>query len=183
MNYASMLLIEGKLVADATPANKITFTTFSDDNVMGDTNGNGSNDDANANRWQGIVFASGADNTSIIDNCIIRWANYTTNNSGVRCVAASPTITNCTITNSYFGARFEGNAKPTFTGNTIGSSQVTPVAMSFEADPVFSNNSFSTSDNDYDAIGLIGGTLTANAKIIQRDFTDIPNVKITFNCY
>ena len=31
-------------------------------------------------------------------------------------------------------------------------------------------------DNEYDAIGLLGGTLTANANVIQRDFTTVTNV-------
>ncbi len=174
--FATTLSIKGKLTADGTPSLPITFTSYSDDNTFGDTNANGSNNDANAEAWVGIIFQSTSDPTSIIDNAIIRWAKYTTNCAGIICKAASPVLTNNTISNSYFGARFEGDSNPTFTGNTIGSSSVTPISMSFEADPIFSNNAFSTSDNEYDAIGLIGGTSTANATIIKRDFTDVPNI-------
>lgn len=175
-DYTTALSISGKLTAVGTSEAPIIFTSLSDDNVSGDSNNDANDTDANANRWHGILFTSDSDGESIIDYAQIKWANYTSNSAGLICKASSPTLSNITISNSYFGARFEGAANPTFTGNTIGSSTVTPIGMSFEASPTFSNNSFSTSDNQYDAIGLLGGEMTSDGNIIPRNFTDIPNV-------
>lgn len=167
------LEVEGKLTADAAVDEEIIFTSYYDDNVGGDSN-NDSNDTSPSNgKWYGINFHPSSDATSSIDGAVISWVNYygaiTTN-------AASPSVTNCEINNAYYGAQFVGASSPTFTNNTIGGSEQTPIAMSFEANPTFSNNVFSTQDNEYDAIGLLGGTMTDDANIIQRDFTDIENV-------
>ena len=35
---------------------------------------------------------------------------------------------------------------------------------------------FSFTDNQYDAIGLLGGTIGADSKVIKRDVTGLPNV-------
>ena len=91
-------------------------------------------------------------------------------------VDASPTIDSCEISNSYYGIRLDNASNPVISNTTIGSSQVTPIAMSFEASPVFTNNILSFSDNQFDAIGLLGGTLTSNANIIQRSFTGLDNI-------
>jgi hypothetical protein len=48
--------------------------------------------------------------------------------------------------------------------------------MAFEASPTFTSNVFSFSDNQFDAIGLYGGTLTANANVVQRSVTGITNI-------
>jgi parallel beta-helix repeat protein len=78
--------------------------------------------------------------------------------------------------NNYIGAIFQGVSNPSFRYNTIGSSELVPLAMSFEANPVFLDNVFSFSDNEYDAIGLLHGTLSADATLIQRHVTTIDNV-------
>src|SRR5208283_1442637 len=70
----------------------------------------------------------------------------------------------------------QGVSNPTFTNNTIGSSQLVPIAMSFSANPIFTNNVFSFSNNTYDAIGLLGGTLPATSVLPIRSVTSIPNV-------
>lgn len=173
MPSGTVFEVDGTLIADATAELPIIFTVNTDDNEGGDTNGDANNTAPSDTPWSGIRFTSTSGSTSLLDNVKVKWAAH---DGAVNCVAASPMITNCTFTNSKYGAKFENASSPVFTGNTIGSSIETPIAMSFEANPTFSNNSFSTSDNNYDAIGLLGGTLTANAAIIKRDFTDIPNV-------
>lgn len=174
-DYAASLTIKGDLIANATAEDKIYFTSYHDDNLMGDSNGNSNDTSPSTYGWYGISFEATSTANSVINNSEIRWANYS-DRGAVQVVASSPTITNNKLTNSYFGAKFVGAATPIFTNNEIGSSKYTPVAMSFEANPTFSDNSFSTSDNDYDAIGLLGGEMTADGNIIKRDFTNIPNV-------
>ncbi len=168
------LKIQGKLIAQGTATDPIYFTSYKNDNLFGDSNNDGSTTPA-AGDWRGVFFDATSDNTSIMEYCIVSFAGrdyygaITTKN-------ASPTIRNCTLENSYYGAKFEGVSNPTFENNTIGSSQMVPVAMSFEANPTFTNNSFSASDNQYDAIGILGGTLVGDAHLIQRDFTSVSNV-------
>jgi parallel beta-helix repeat protein len=173
-NPGTALTIKGILHAEAAVGEKIYFTTVYDDNLGGDTNDDANNTAPTSGRWSGIHFTNESnDAQSILRRAEIRWTAYygALNLTDASCTIDSSEFRNCT-----YGAVFNSDSNPTFTNNIIASSESTPIAMSFEADPVFSNNQFSTSDNQYDAIGLLGGTLTANASIVKRDFTDIPNV-------
>jgi len=173
---ARRLAVNGTLIADAEVDEYIYFTSFKDDNWGGDTNSDASGTAPGYNDWYGIQFhASSNDAECIMNRCNVRYAGY--NYTGaVSMTNANPTVTNCELSNSYYGVMMREDSNPTFSYNTIGSSQVVPVAMSYEADPIFIDNSFSFSDNEYDAIGLLGGTLTANANLIQRSFTTTENV-------
>jgi hypothetical protein len=53
---------------------------------------------------------------------------------------------------------------------------MTPIALTFDADPVFTGNIFSFQDNQYDGIGIIGSTLVANATLKIRSVTTTPNI-------
>jgi len=168
------MTVKGILKAEAAAAEKIYFTSLYDDNLGGDTNDDANNTAPTSGRWYGIHFTNESnDAESVLRRAEIRWTNYY---GAVNLTDASCTIDSSEFRNCTYGAVFNSDSNPIFTNNIIASSESTPVAMSFEADPVFSNNQFSTSDNQYDAIGLIGGTLTADASIVKRDFTDIPNV-------
>lgn len=170
--------VHGKLTAVGDTTGKIFFTSWYDDNLGGDSNADGANTAASVSSygWYGIRFNGDSDDTSLLDSVDVRFVNNYTNTGGVTLLNASPTIQNSTFSNCYFGATFLESSSPVFANNTISGSQQTPVAMSFEANPTLTNNIFGTSDNEYDAIGLLGGTLTANAQLKKRDFTDIPNV-------
>lgn len=86
------LIIEGKLIADGTDINKITFQSSIGGSSKGD--------------WYGIVFAEGSSSESTLDNCIIKNARF-----GVEC-SASPTISNCDINNNSEGIVIKDNALP-----------------------------------------------------------------------
>ena len=107
--------------------------------------------------------------------CEVRYAGHYAQ-GGVSIYNSSPVIDSCNFVSNYYGVYMSGASKPIFSNNTIGSSQITPIAMSFEADPSFLNNVFSFSDNTYDAIGLIGGTLSADAVLKIRSVTSVQNV-------
>jgi flagellar hook assembly protein FlgD len=173
--YGTTFDIRGTLTADATVGQNIFFTSERDDNWGGDTNNDGTSTAPASGNWYGIRFFDESNNASVLRRCKIRYAGYTSI-GGISLYDANPTIDLCELQQNYFGALFQNTSSPTFTNNTVGSSQLTPIAMSFEANPIFTNNVLSFMDNQYDAIGLLGGTLTANANIIKRDFTTVTNI-------
>jgi len=171
------LYVEGSIRAVANrETEKIVFTSYKDDNEFGDTNGDGFTSAPRTGDWYGIYFKdSSADSTSFLKYCTISFAGRG-NTGAITTENASPTITYCTFSNNYYGGMFIGLSNPVFKNNDIGSSQMVPVAMSFEAAPEFGDNTFPASDNQYDAIGLLGGTLRGNAHLPQRTFSAIPNI-------
>ena len=172
----SWIYVDGIFNAVAAKNQTIVFTSANNDNVGGDTNIDGAATVPTRGSWGGIYFR----NTSVDASCKLKRCNLTYGGSGGRggiiVENANTTIDSCSMANNYYGAEITGASKPVFTNNTMASSTVVPIAMSFDSEPVFLNNSFSFSDNQYDAIGLLGGTMTTNAHLVQRDVTGIPNV-------
>jgi parallel beta-helix repeat protein len=172
----AFLYVDGILQAIAGDGQSIYFTTYRNDNLGGDTNGDGTASIPSSSNWYGIYFRDASiDASCVLRRCNITYAGYG-NYGGISMTDASPTIDYCSMANNYYGAMMMGVSNPVFTNNTIGSSQVTPIAMSFSCNPTFDNNTFSFSDNTYDAIGLLGGTLPADAIIPIRSVTSVPNV-------
>jgi parallel beta-helix repeat protein len=172
----AFLWVDGILSAIAGAGQSIYFTTLRNDNLGGDTNGDGTASIPSSSNWYGIYFRDASiDASCVLRRCNITYAGYG-NYGGISMTNASPTIDLCSMANNYYGAMMDGISNPVFTNNTIGSSQMTPIAMSFSCNPSFDNNTFSFSDNTYDAIGLLGGTLPADALIPIRSVTSVPNV-------
>ncbi|MFA6404278.1 MAG: right-handed parallel beta-helix repeat-containing protein [Salinivirgaceae bacterium] len=171
----SNFTVNGTLTAKGTGSEFVYFTSQNDDNWGGDSNNNGTATSPASQNWGGLIFNNAEASASNLQKCKIRYGGYY-NRGGVNLYNSSPTIDSCEFTSNYYGIYMSGTSSPVFSNNSIGSSTITPIAMSFEANPVFTSNSLSFSDNQYDAIGLIGGTLTANATIIKRSFTGIPNI-------
>jgi parallel beta-helix repeat protein len=176
-NYA--LKVQGKLIAEANENEAIYFTSYKDDNLGGDTNSDSNSSTPNHQSWPGVLFYDSSDDTSIMRRCDLRYAGYNSSSyykGAINTYNASPTIDNCSFSNNTFGVCLHNDSNPTISNNNIGASYLTPVAMSFDADPVFTDNVLSFSDNQYDAIGILPGDMVADGHIIQRDFTDIPNI-------
>ncbi|HEY9166525.1 MAG TPA: right-handed parallel beta-helix repeat-containing protein [Candidatus Kryptonia bacterium] len=170
------LYVSGALVAIAGSGQGIYFTSYLDDNLGGDTNADGTATAPSLGNWGGVYFnGSPMDSLSVMRRCWVYFAGGG-NVGGISMINASPTIDSCSLNTNYYGAMMQGVSNPNFTNNTIGSSQLVPIAMSFSANPVFTNNVFSFSNNTYDAIGLLGGTLPANSVLPIRSVTSIPNV-------
>ena len=175
------IFVDGAFKAEAGVGSKIYFTSITDDNIGGDTNGDGATTIPSSNYWDGIIFrASSADSACVVRRCEIKFTGAYYYNyyygGAINIFDASPTIDNNEVSNSYYGMRIEGASDPVISNNVIGTSEVVPVAMSIYSNPEFVNNSFSFEDNQYDAIGLLGGTLTRDGHLIKRSFTDLPNV-------
>lgn len=172
----TIFYVDGILEANAGPGETITFTSYRNDNAGGDTNGDGTATVPSSRIWYGIYFRnSSVDAECVLRRCNVSYAGYS-DIGGITLIDASPTIDLCSMTNNYFGVYMGGVCNPVFTNNTIGSSLMTPIAMSFSSNPDFDNNTFSFSDNTYDAIGLLGGTLPADAVIPIRSVTSVTNV-------
>lgn len=175
-NMWTALDIEGTLIANAGEGENIFFTSWRDDNLGGDSNKDGTITAPGSQDWQGIRFHdSSNDNECIMRRCNIQYAGAG-NVGGISMFDASPTIDYCDLSNNYFGVFIQFASAPVLTNNTIGSSNWTPIAMSLEANPVMADNILSFSDNAYDAIGLIGGTLTADAVLKTRSVTGVENI-------
>jgi len=168
--------VYGTLVAKANQGENIYFTSYRDDNWGGDSNNDGTTSAPTVGNWYGIRFEYQSNDVNcLMRRCQVRYAGAN-NTGGINVINASPTIDSCNLSNNYFGFYIQYASNPVLTNNTIGSSQMTPIAMSFEANPTLANNILSFSDNAYDAIGLIGGILTANANLIIRSVTNVQNI-------
>ncbi|TLX73274.1 T9SS type A sorting domain-containing protein [Labilibacter sediminis] len=174
----SSLIVRGGINAEAgtDPGSTIHFTSYKNDNLGGDTNNNGTANIPGSRDWGYVKFESGSDDP----NCLLRRCELSYGGGGNHGVVwiqnAAPTIDECDFRNNYIGCKMEGNSTPNFTNNLIGSSDLVPLALTFDANPNFVNNAFSFSDNQYDAIGILGSTLVSSATLPQRDVTGIPNV-------
>ncbi|MEJ2352676.1 MAG: hypothetical protein P8Y03_23055 [Anaerolineales bacterium] len=117
------LLIDGALKVLGTSGNPVYFTSYADDTVGGDTNGNGASTGSQGN-WSDIRFTDTSDDAnSLIDYAIIRYGgdNYLYNLSGaVTLLDASPTIQNTTINDNEYCAIYANlHAFPTLDSNTL----------------------------------------------------------------
>lgn len=178
-SYAE-LVVNGKLLAVGTPTDTIVITSIRDDNTRcGDTNGDGNSTLPASSDWRGITFTDVSPDSSKIAFCDIRYAGYSTR-SAIWFQSASDTVTNCLIRRSYIGVLCQGTAAPVLRDTRIETSTQTPIALDLTAAPVFTNLTFSSGDNGYDALGLVGGTVTGTYAVPQRGVTvgttAVPNV-------
>ena len=127
------LNIEGTLIANASSGKAIFFTSYLDDNLGGDSNEDAAGTAPNRNDWTGIQF----DNSSIDANCLLRRAQIRYATICVETDNANPRIDSCDFSLNTYGLSMLKASAPIVTFNTFGSSAVTPIGMSFEANPVY----------------------------------------------
>ncbi len=173
---SKQLAINGKVVANAAAGESIVFTSFRDDNQGGDSNGNGSGNAPSVGIWQGLRFSNLADPTSSLTRCTFFFAGESTTRGAVDVNTIAPSIVGCTFQLNRFGITLRNGSQALIQDCTIGSSTSTPIAMTLDCNPQFVNNTFSFIDNQYDAIGILTTTLTADNTLVQRNVTGINNV-------
>jgi len=163
--YHTGLTVHGTLTAagGASQDSLIYFTSIKDDNAPApfgdDTNGDGNATIPDNHDWRAIVFSEVSDPASVLEHCIISYGGYSATGIVV-CQDASPTLEDCELTAGYYGVRCDGASSPILRNTSINAMTDVPIAIEIEADPVFDNLAFaSTSDNGFDAIGILGGTL------------------------
>jgi hypothetical protein len=116
------LTIDGTLRALGTLADPVYFTSYRDDTIGGDTNGDGASNGVRGD-WYDIRFADTSDDTnSIIDHAEIRYGgdSFSGNYSGaVSLLSASPTIQNSTITENEYTGIYSTGSQPEMSCNNI----------------------------------------------------------------
>ncbi|MBI9089152.1 MAG: right-handed parallel beta-helix repeat-containing protein [Desulfobacterium sp.] len=180
----------GALVARGTPEAPIIFTSDATTPQPGD--------------WKGLCFDNATDDdTTVLEHCVVEYAGKT-HNAGIYCSYASPTFRSCIIRNSSaHGIYLNSNANPviggegagnTITGNaaygiyaantastpiithnTISSNGSFPIRIG--ADKTVSDNSFS--ENNHQAIELIGGSISADTSWTDQGVPYIVTSDIT----
>lgn len=121
------LHVLGRLIANAAESETITFTSLKDDNIGGDTNGDGVNTNPTRGIWRGIVYLGATYNAENLMNRVqVRWAGQNSGGTfrgGVSTSNSSPTITNSTFSNNQFGFVALNGSTPTLENNTFSTSE------------------------------------------------------------
>jgi parallel beta-helix repeat protein len=139
--------VDGTLIAQGSGTAPITFTSDEVQKAPG--------------QWEAIIFRGGSSTNCIMENCTIEYgAARGFSDEAIRMEGASPTIRNCTISNSrlngitlfFSDARIE-NCQ--FLNNGTTNSAAFAIAMRTDCLPQLVNNT--ASGNGRDAIGVFGG--------------------------
>ena len=165
-NY-TRILVDGSLVADATPDSQIVFTSQYDD-AWGnptDTESNGTDTTPGGGNWGYIQFRNDSiDAECILDECVFSYGGYDgyyQYEGAVWCNSASPTITNCEFNANWTGIRTDGLSAPLIANNNFLNNEDVPLATSVVSNPDYVDNTFS--QNEYHAVGILPETLAEDA--------------------
>ena len=112
------LTVDGTLRALGTVSDPVYFTSYRDDTIGGDTNGDGASNGLRGD-WYDIRFADTSDDVnSLIDHAVIRYGgdSFSGNYSGgISLLNASPKIKNSTIIENEYAGIYSANSQPGLT--------------------------------------------------------------------
>jgi hypothetical protein len=157
-----------------TETNPVYFTSYRDDTIGGDTNGDGASNGARGD-WYDIRFTDTSDDThSIIDHAIIRYGgdSYLYNHSGaISLISASPQIQNTSIIEAQWCAIYANMFSfPDLNNNTLQDNErngFCPSGGTLDIDATWN-----ITDTSYflldDVTVFIGNTLTVNPDVIVK---------------
>ncbi|MFZ2362274.1 MAG: clostripain-related cysteine peptidase [Anaerolineae bacterium] len=115
------ITVNGKLIVLGTESSPRYFTSWKDDTLCGDTNGDGAASVPVTNDWAFIVFGSSSDPTSIVQRAVIRYGGYSGVYGGaIRLFNSSPTLDHITFFKNYRNAvEIRGNSTWSLTNTTV----------------------------------------------------------------
>ena len=162
------IINSGKILANGTAVNRITFTSIADDSVCGDTNGDGTTTTPQKGDWLNVYLNGGTGHS--FKYCDFLYAGA--NDGGYRCAVvisiAGPSFTfdNCTFAHTATSTNFTSQFA------FYGGSNMTNPAIS-----IFTNNMFY--DNNIPI--YLNATYSINPNNIYSDSSN-PTLKNTRNC-
>ena len=109
------LYVFGTLRAQGTAGAPIIFTSYQDDSVGGDTNGDGNATTPGPSGWAGLQFLASSSG-NVLDHVVVRYAGYS--GAGVLIQTSGLTLQNSTISDSGTGVQIT-DASPTLSANVI----------------------------------------------------------------
>src|SRR3989337_4490097 len=90
------IYVYGSLSALGKTDSLIAFTSFKDDSLGGDNNGDGGGTLPASNDWDNVGLSYSGASGSVIDSCLFKYGQY-----GVTTYSSDPVIRNSTFRNSY----------------------------------------------------------------------------------
>lgn len=180
--------VAGRLLADAATA--ITFTSFKNDALLGDTNGDADATQPAPGDWRGIFFTGDG---SVLDHCLIEFGGHAKPYSGVMSVDqdAAVTLTNNTFARNAGGTPEDnraatlnlGSAKATcvVTGNTFYDNDLPMVINGLVS--LDDSNSFSATVNGTTLGNKYNGIFMDGVSHVVRDTTSWAETEVPFVLY
>ena len=153
----SLLDVYGSLVADGASGQEITFTSWKDDSVGGDTNGDGDASAPTPSIWQRLQFRASSQG-NVLDHVMVRYPSY-----GVRSFTSGLTISNSSITDCYqYGIELH-EASPVIFGNTISTGGSSTGIRMESSSPIIDGNSINDAYMGIYVTGVSDPDITGNS--------------------
>jgi hypothetical protein len=184
--------IQGTFNVNGTADSMVVFTSLKDDNYgnPGDLNNDGTITAPAKGDIGGFIFQPGSSGT--INYAMIKYAantgynftNATHNENALNAEIVTldtspinpsqPVISNCEMTDAYYGIVSYRDSKPVISNNSMINIQNTPFAISGSSDPTFTGNTFT--NVGWNALGIPGGYITSPGTIKKRLVAGFTNI-------